>query len=77
VEVEEVPNISPDNELKVVERRLLNELAEPRSIADLIESMKAAATEGDIREALWDLIDRGQVTLTNDRKLKVRSGTEA
>jgi hypothetical protein len=63
--------ISDDKELRIVERRLLDELAEPRSITDLIERIKPDATEGDIREAVWDLIDRGRVTLTTDRKLKV------
>jgi hypothetical protein len=71
-----LPNSSANKDLKAVERRLLDELAEPRSITDLIDRNKAAATAGDIREAVWDLIDRGQVTLTADLKLKVPNQSE-
>jgi hypothetical protein len=76
VEVEELPNISYDKRLEAVERRLLSLLAEPRLITELIASIKPDASEGDIREAVWDLIDRGQVTLTSDRKLKVPDRSE-
>lgn len=71
-----MPSISNNRDLKAVERRLLSELAEPRSITDLIDRIKPAATAGDIREAVWDLIDRGQVTLTVDLKLKVPGQSE-
>jgi hypothetical protein len=62
--------MSNHEKLEAVERRLLSELAEPHSIRDLIDKTPDAS-EGDIREAVWDLIDRGQVTLTPDRKLMV------
>ena len=70
-----MPN-TDDKDLKAVERRLLTELTEPQSITALIDRMRSAATPGDVREAVWDLIDRGQVTLTTDLKLKVPGQSE-
>jgi len=48
---------------------VLNGIKSPRSLDDLIESLKSEVTETDIRETVWDLMDQGKVNLTWDRKL--------
>ncbi len=50
-------------------------LKTPQRIADLTANLEksVSVSAGEIREAVWELLDRGEVTLTADRKLLARS----
>jgi hypothetical protein len=64
--------------IRSVEQGILKELrvrATPLRPSDLIElpTAFARATSSERRRALWNLIDRGQVVLTANRRLKLAS----
>jgi hypothetical protein len=60
-------------DFRQVALRMLEKGAEPRFPREFIDEVRqtTGATEREVLDALWYLIDRGQVTLTADRRLTV------